>query len=88
MQACLSRSVSAVHSSSHCRRSLPPPTQLYHTSGHQEEPTDALDEPPILVSSQKPSAEQRIEALNAAWAAALARERQEKEAARRQKRDG
>lgn len=66
---------------------MPCPPQLYHTTEHQDEPTAALDDPPILVSAAKPTAEQRIEALNAALAAARARERRDKEAQQAERRE-
>lgn len=62
-----------------------PPVQLYHSSAHQEDPAAALGTPPVLVSADKPSKEQQIEALNAAFQEGLAREREAKDAAWRQR---
>lgn len=59
------------------------PPQLYHTSAHQEDVPAALDEPPVLVSPDRPSQEQQIEVLNAALAEGLRQERAAKQAARR-----
>ena len=48
-------------------RSWPHAWKLYSTCG-EEEPAAALDSPPILVSAERPTMQQQIEALNAALA--------------------
>ncbi|KAI7840534.1 hypothetical protein COHA_005690 [Chlorella ohadii] len=64
-------------------RSWPHDWQLYHTTAHQEDLPAALDDPPVLVSQERPSKEQQIERLNAALAEGLRQERAAREVARR-----
>lgn len=56
----------AAHAAGLLFRAWPHGWQLYHTSEHQEAPTEALESPPILASEERPTREQQIEALNAA----------------------
>ena len=51
-------------------RAWPGPWAVHHATAHGDAPADALAEPPVLVSAERPSRQAQIDALNAALAAA------------------
>lgn len=65
-------------------RCWPGPWALFSTSQHQETPTDAFSEEPVLVSDERPTQAAQLAALNGALAAAAEAERQRKAAARKE----
>jgi hypothetical protein len=58
-------------------RCWPHDWQLHSTCGQDEEEPAQLQDPPILVSQQRPSQERVVEALNAALAAHQQEEREQ-----------